>query len=154
MIKRFPLLLLLLFLSLKSFAQMPYGGGGNGAGNVGHFYGKVIDSTTGKPVSYAIVELTANRWDTASKSMKPKVIAGMVCGDNGEFSLEHLPVMGKMTLKISFLGYQDYIKPVSFHIDFTKIKKTPAGTPDYSIWWMWIWEIFQLSLHLHSCNKL
>ncbi len=133
MIKRFTVLLLLSFLSLTSFAQMPFGGsGGNGAGNIGHFYGKVIDSTTGKAVSYAVVELTANLWDTATKSMKPKIIAGQICGDNGEFSLEHLPIMGKMTLKITFIGYQDYIKPVSFSIDFTKIKKISSGTPDYS----------------------
>jgi ferric enterobactin receptor len=132
MIKNFALLLLLSFLSHISFGQMPFAGGQNGASKIGHFYGKVIDSTTGKAVPYAVVELMGNKWDTASKSMKPGVIAGQVCGANGEFSLDHLPIMGKMTLKISFIGYQDCIKPASFHVDFSKIKKTSSGTPDYS----------------------
>jgi len=134
MIKKHILSIVILFFSITSFAQMPTGGmgGGGAASKVGHFYGKVIDSVTGKAVPYAVVELMGTKWDSVSKTRIPAVIAGQVCGANGEFSLEQLPIMGKMTLKITFIGYQDYTRPVSFNIDFTKIKKTISGTPDYS----------------------
>lgn len=131
-LKPFALIFLtLLFSYVFASAQMPGGMGGNM--NQGHFYGKVIDSATGKPMGYAVVELLGNKFDSASKSMKEGVIAGQITDDNGDFSLEHLPVFGAMNLKITAIGYADYLKKVSFDIDFSKLKKPAAGsTPDYS----------------------
>src|SRR5581483_7286413 len=92
------------------------GGGWKGPTNVGHFYGKVIDSITGKAVPFAAVQLSGQKWDTVSKSMKQAVLAGQLTGDNGEFSMEKLPVMGPFTLEISTIGYQPYKKTVYFNL--------------------------------------
>ena len=35
--------------------------------NVGHFYGKVLDAKTDKPVEAATVQLTGGRFDTSAK---------------------------------------------------------------------------------------
>ena len=82
--------------------------------NVGRFYGKVVDEATKKGLGYASVQLTAMRFDSVSRSMQEKVIAGQLTGANGEFDLANLPVMGQFTLKISFLGYATYEQKVSF----------------------------------------
>ena len=58
-----------------SFAQ-PGGNGGNRAAGggrqmpMGRFYGKVVDSKSGKPIEYASVQLIQNRMDTATKKKK------------------------------------------------------------------------------------
>jgi len=106
-------------------------GGGSGAMksqmNSGHFYGKVVDSATGSAIPFAAVQLTAPMWDSASQSMKVKIIAGQLTTDNGEFSLEKLPVMGPMfspmqyTLQISSIGYNMYTRTLTF--DISKMAK-------------------------------
>lgn len=82
--------------------------------NNGRLYGKVVDETTGKGLGYASVQLVAMRMDSASGSKKEKVIAGQLTEENGEFSLENLPVMGKFRLKIIFMGYASAEQEVSF----------------------------------------
>ncbi len=111
-----------LFLS----AQIPQGGrpaGGqpNSAQfNIGRFYGKVVDENK-KPLAYASVQLTGMRFDSVSKSMKEKIIAGQLTEENGDFSLENLPVRGQFTLKINFMGYATHEQKVAFDV------KMPAG---------------------------
>jgi len=108
------------------------GGMGGGASmksrmNSGHFYGKVIDSVTGQSIPFAAVQLTAPIWDSVSQTMKIKIVAGQLTTDNGEFSLEKLPVMGPMfspvqyTLQISSIGYKIYSANLSF--DISKMAK-------------------------------
>jgi len=62
-----------LLISVISFAQMP-GGGGNRSGMAqqmnGGFYGKVIDSITGKPIEAASIQLVQNKYDTVTKKRK------------------------------------------------------------------------------------
>lgn len=112
-------------LPLSLFAQIP-GGMGNRAGgmgaqsNIGRFYGKVVDATTGEPVAYASVQLMGMKFDTVSKKMQPALIAGQLTLDNGEFSLEKLPVMGEFTLKINYLTYASYEQKVSFGLGGAK----------------------------------
>lgn len=112
--------------------QAPTGarpGQGQGAGpwanaaqaNIGRFYGKVVDDATGKGVGYASVQLIAMRFDTVTKKMKSVVIAGQLTEENGDFSLENLPVRGEFTLKIAYLGYANIEQKVSFGI--------PGGRP-------------------------
>jgi hypothetical protein len=75
------LLFPLLFLSFFLTAQMPGGGGARPGGggqnmNMGHFYGKVIDSATNKPIYAASVQLIQNKLDTTTKKRKDVVVSG------------------------------------------------------------------------------
>lgn len=98
-------------------AQFPGGGQFNPAqANVGRFYGKVVDEATGKGIGYASVQLTGMRFDSVSRSMQPATLAGQLTPENGEFSLENLPVLGEFTLKINYLGYASTEQKVSFNL--------------------------------------
>ena len=103
------------------FAQFPQGGAPRGQFNsaqfnVGRFYGKVIDKQTGKGLGYASVQLTGMRFDSSSRSMQEAIIAGQLTEENGDFSLENLPVRGQFTLKISFMGYATEERKIAFDI--------------------------------------
>lgn len=89
---------------LLAFAQMP--GGGKPA-NIGHLYGKVVDDA-GKAVAEASVLVLVSKIDSASKKNKEVLLKGMTTKSSGEFSLEELPAMGKLKLKISAVGYKTY----------------------------------------------
>lgn len=82
--------------------------------NIGHFYGKVVDEGTGKGLGYASVQLTGMRFDSVAKAMQPVLITGQLTAENGDFSLENLPVRGEFTLKVSYLGYGEVEQKVSF----------------------------------------
>ena len=118
---------LLICFSASLYAQMPTGmmGGGRGAGgqsmNVGHFYGKIVDSKTNKAIEGVTVQLTGSKFDTVTKKMKDVILSTQITKANGEFSIEGLSVMGKFTLKLSSLGYKSLNTPVSFGI------KMPQG---------------------------
>ena len=110
-------------IASTSFAQMP--GGNRGLGgqsmNVGHLYGKIIDSTTNKPLESVSVQLIQNKLDTATKKRKDVVIAGMLTGKKGEFSLENLPVVANFKLKITGIGYKTIEQKVFFNIIFFRL---------------------------------
>jgi len=98
-------------------AQFPGAGQMNAAqANIGRFYGKVVDEATGKGIGYASVQLIGMRFDSVSRSMQPAMLAGQLTRDNGEFSLENLPIFGEFTLKINYLGYATIEQKVSFNI--------------------------------------
>ncbi len=105
-----------LFIVSTAGAQFGPGGGMKAMAKVGHFYGKVVDSVTGKGIPFAAVQLSGQQWDSVSKDFKSTVIAGQLTGDNGEFSLTHLPVVGRFTLQISSMGYAPYQKVISFNL--------------------------------------
>jgi len=104
-----------------SFAQMPMGGGGR-TGNRpqinGSFYGKLVETKSGKPVEYASVQLIQNRYDSVSKKRKDVVVAGMLTKANGEFNLENIPVFGQFKLKVSAIGFKEYEQTVGFDMKF------------------------------------
>ncbi len=106
-----------LLISMIVFAQMPGGNQGNRGGMAqqlnGAFYGKVLDSITGKPIVAASIQLIQNRFDTATKKRKEVVIGGMLTKNNGEFSLEGVPLMGQYKLRITAIGFKNYEKNVS-----------------------------------------
>ena len=107
-------------------AQRPQGGSGSWGGgssqmNIGHFYGKIVDDN-GKGVSYASVQLFGMKMDPETKRPSRQLLAGQITAENGDFSLEKLPVRGEFTLKVSVLGYADYEQQVSFGV--------PGGKPD------------------------
>jgi outer membrane receptor protein involved in Fe transport len=118
---------ILFSFSLTIQAQMPTGmmGGGRGAGgqamNVGHFYGKIVDSKTNKGIEGVTIQLTGNKFDTVTKKMKEAILSTQITKANGEFSIEGLSVMGKFNLKLSSIGYKSIVNPISFGI------KMPQG---------------------------
>src|ERR1700741_311359 len=134
MIKGFLFSALFIFSGICCLAQMPFqGGAGKGAGmmanmNMGRFYGKIVDSTSGKPIEFAAVQLMGNKWDAESKSVKNGLITGQLTQGNGEFNLESLPVMGEFTLKIIVMGYVPYEKKLSFNVNMGDMMKK-AGKP-------------------------
>lgn len=94
---RFLLFLLVFFTHFNAaFSQMP-------KMNIGHVYGKVIDAKTKTPMGYTSVALL-----TPSDSL----IDGQLTEDNGDFSLNNLP-LGKYKLRITSVGYTTVIKDIS-----------------------------------------
>lgn len=119
---KFSLLILALsIISFTGFSQMPGGGiqHGQNAGRqmpTGSLYGKLVDSKTNKPIEYASVQLLQNRFDSATKKKMDFVIAGMLTRANGEFRLENVPVMGKLKLQVTVVGFKPYEQAVSFDL--------------------------------------
>ena len=99
---------------LCGFSQMP-GAGGQQA-NIGHIYGKVIDSTD-KAIGDVSVILLQNKYDAKLKKNKEVLLKGMTTKNNGEFSLDGLPMFGKLKLKITATGYVPYEQEVSFQMN-------------------------------------
>lgn len=94
--------LLIVFLSVDLFAQMP---GGNQKDMMkmmkdikGRVYGKIIDAKTKKPVEFASVVFLWYNKDSA--------LAGGFTAENGDFNLEGLPAMGGFRLRVSQVGYK------------------------------------------------
>lgn len=123
-------LVICLLLSAPSLFSQGRPGGNRGPGqqrsmNIGRFYGKIVDEA-GKGVGYAAIQLYGQKFDRASKSMKDTLLAGQITEDNGDFSLENLPIRGDFTLKVSFLGYADIEQTVTFGIPG---RKPGEGSP-------------------------
>src|SRR5690349_9182779 len=100
------------------FAQPPGGGGNRGGGPQisGRLYGKIVETSSGKPVEFASVQLLQNKMDTVTKQRKEAVIGGMLTRTNGEFNIENVPVFGPLKLKITGIGYKEYTQTVSFEL--------------------------------------
>ncbi len=107
-----------------TYAQMPGMGGGRGQMggqnmNMGHFYGKVLDSVSNKPLEAASVQLIQNKFDSATKKRKDVVVGGMLTTKKGEFSIENLPIMATYKLKITAIGYKTIEKRVNFEMNMS-----------------------------------
>ncbi len=110
-----------LFFSQVGSAQFPGAMPSNGKGaatapSIGHFYGKIVSDSLGKPIEGATVILLQNRLDTVSKKRKDVLVKGLLTKANGEFSFEDLPMFGAYKLKISAIGYKNAEKAISFQI--------------------------------------
>ena len=106
---------------------MPGGGGNRGQMggqnmNMGHFYGKVLDSVSKKPLEAASVLLIQNRFDTATKKRKDVVVGGMLTTKKGEFSIENINVMGQYKLKITAIGFKAFEEKVAFQLNMSGAK--------------------------------
>ena len=90
-------------------AQMPpMMGGRAGAGasqnmNIGHFYGKMVDSKTNKGIEGVTVQLRGNKFDTVTKKMKEAILGTVITKANGDFSFENLPLFGNFKLNATAL---------------------------------------------------
>ncbi len=121
------LLICVLMLSITvANAQMPGGGGNRPAGgqnmNMGHFYGKILDSVNNKPLEAASVLLIQNKFDTATKKRKDVVVGGMLTNKKGEFSLENLNIMAQYKLKITAIGFKTFEEKVAFQLNMAGAK--------------------------------
>lgn len=85
--------------------------------NMGHFYGKILDSVSNKPLEAASVQLIQNKFDSATKKRKDVVVGGMLTTKKGEFSIENLPIMATYKLKITAIGYKTIEKRVNFEMN-------------------------------------
>lgn len=122
--KKLLLALALLPVCLFSYSQFQ-GVGANRGGkfsgqniNIGHFYGKLVDAKTNKPIAAATIQLKGNKYDTATKKMKEIILATVLTQANGDFSLDELPVFGNFKFTASAIGYKPLDKPLSFGIKF------------------------------------
>ena len=109
--------LISVFISMSLLAQYP--GGGNRGGqsmNLGHFYGKVVDEATGKPIEGASIQLSQNKMDTAIKKRRDFIVAVMLTDKKGDFSIDKLPILANYQLLITAIGYQTYNEKVAFNL--------------------------------------
>lgn len=126
------------FLGLMAFfalfitatnAQMPGmmggRGGANGAAgqniNIGHFYGKIVDSKTNKGIEGVTVQLRGNKFDTVTKKMKEAILGTIITKANGDFSFENLSLFGNFKLNATAIAYKTVDQTISFGI------KMPTG---------------------------
>lgn len=112
--KKFILIVLTTLTAFSGFSQMPAGGGQQA--NIGHLYGKVVDSSD-KAIGDVSVLILQNKFDAKTKKNKEVLLKGMTTKNNGEFSFDALPMFGKLKLKISATGYVPYEQEVSFQMN-------------------------------------
>ena len=102
------LFIIILFFYSLSYAQMPGMGGMKGMKDpkLGRVYGKVLDNATGLPVEYASIQVL---WYS-----KDSLLGGSLVKPNGDFAVDGLPSFGQVRVKVSFIGYKDFIQKVYF----------------------------------------
>lgn len=110
------LVLFTLLISGTLLAQMPTTVRGGQNMNMGHFYGKVVDANTNKPLEAASVQLTQNKMDTVTKKRRDYVIAALITDKKGDFSIDKLPVMGSFQILITAIGFTPYNEKISFNL--------------------------------------
>lgn len=110
------LLLSFVLTYFTTLSQMPQGRSGGASGmNGGRFYGKVVDARTNRPVEAATVQLSQIKRDAATGETNEQVVALVITGKNGDFSIDRIPVTGKYTLMITAVGYGPEMDEVSFN---------------------------------------
>ena len=125
--RNFFFVLFIFIIPFSISAQFPGMGGRPGTGgngqnmNIGHFYGKIIDSKTSKAIEGVTVQLKGNKFDTVSKKMKEAILGTVITKSNGDFSFENLSPFGNFKLTLTSLGYKKLEQGISFGI------KMPQG---------------------------
>ncbi|MBP7699884.1 MAG: TonB-dependent receptor [Saprospiraceae bacterium] len=119
---------LLCCCNIALMAQQPNRNGGQPMPK-GRYYGKIVEDATGKAIAYASVQIWGQVRDTQTNEMKNTLLGGQLTSDNGEFSLENIPAFGEHQLIVSYLGFSDFEKKVSFELqrgtrpDLSKLDK-------------------------------
>ncbi|MCO6496245.1 MAG: TonB-dependent receptor [Chitinophagaceae bacterium] len=90
--------------------------------DMGRFYGKIVDATTGKPIEAVTVQLSQNKFDPETKETTENVLAIVITDKKGEFTIEKLPVMGTFTFLATAVGYTPIVDEVQFDVK-------PGGAP-------------------------
>ena len=121
---KFSLICLFTLSMSATYAQMPGGGanrsqmGGQNM-NMGHFYGKIMDSLSNKPLEAVSVQLIQNKFDSVTKKRKDVIVGGMLTSKKGEFSIENLNIMAQYKLKITAIGFKSYEAKVAFQLNMS-----------------------------------
>ncbi len=116
------LAIIVITVGFSSYAQPPGMGNRGQNMNLGHFYGKILDASSGKAIEAASIQLIQNKMDTITKTRKDVIVAGMLTDKRGEFSLENLPVMASYKLKITAIGYKAIEQKVNFELNMAGAK--------------------------------
>lgn len=132
------MILMFLISTTLFMAQRPTGTPATGApaGNPGanmpkgRMYGKIVDDK-GRGIAYATIQLMGKQFDQATKKMTESLITGAITEENGDFSLEEIPAMGEFTLKVTFIGYAEIEKKVSFGLAMPA-QGQPGQRPDFA----------------------
>lgn len=74
----------------------------------GRIYGKILEKSNGKAMEYVSV--------TAHSIPKDSLLGGALTDDNGEFSIEKIP-LGKLKVRIRFMGYETVEKDIVLSFD-------------------------------------
>ncbi|MFY7829303.1 MAG: TonB-dependent receptor domain-containing protein [Flectobacillus sp.] len=113
--------IMLVLLAMTGIAQMPSGG----AGKMPEWkaYGKIVDEQ-GKPVEFASVVVLKSVFDKDTKKEKDVLVKAMQTELNGDFSFSGLPMMAKLKLKISSVGYKTLEMPLA-----VSMPKMEGGAP-------------------------
>lgn len=78
-----------------------------GEGMTLRVYGKILDSTTHKPLEYAVVRITQN----------DKLINGALTVRNGDFSIDKIPAQVSLSLEVSLVGYKNTVFPLQIPVN-------------------------------------
>jgi ferric enterobactin receptor len=94
-------LLLISVTTTAVFAQPPSGAprGNMRMGSIGRVYGKLVEAQSKEPVAYASVAI----YSMATK--KDSIIGGALTQENGDFSIEGLP-LARVKVRFSFMGFK------------------------------------------------
>lgn len=130
--KQLLLTFIALTLAAAVMAQVP-GGGRPGGGQMptGSFYGKIVDSITGKPIDAASVQLLQQKFDSVTKTRGEVIVGGMLTQSNGDFRIEGIPAMGRYKLTISAIGFKTSEQTVGL-VDMAAMQRMRANNQDVS----------------------
>ncbi|MBX3252573.1 MAG: TonB-dependent receptor [Chitinophagaceae bacterium] len=106
--KHFSFFLITALFAIQAVAQPP----GKTPPSIGHVYGKAVDAS-GKGIADASVLILENKINPETKKAKETLLKGVSTRNNGEFSLEELPVVSKLKLKISAVGYTSFEQEIA-----------------------------------------
>ncbi len=112
--------LIVTLLGASVFAQQPATNAGGMKMPDVKMYGKLIDAEN-KPVEFATVILLKSAIDPTTKQAKDLMVKAVTSGGNGEFSISEVPMMVRLKLKISSVGFKTMEMPVAF--DMPKMDK-------------------------------
>lgn len=110
------------------FPGMPGGANAKAIPNMGHVFGKIVD-TAGKPIADVSVVLLQNKYDSVAKKKKDVLLKAFVTKANGEFNFEELPMFGMLKMKITATGYLALDQTISFMPKMDPTAAKPAGGP-------------------------
>jgi ferric enterobactin receptor len=110
------------------FPGMPGGANAKAIPNMGHVFGKIVD-TAGKPIADVSVVLLQNKYDSVAKKKKDVLLKAFITKANGEFNFEELPMFGMLKMKITATGYVALDQTISFMPKMDPTAAKPAGGP-------------------------
>lgn len=119
---------LTVFTVNAQFPGMPGGANAKAIPNMGHVFGKIVD-TAGKPIADVSVVLLQNKYDSVAKKKKDVLLKAFVTKANGEFNFEELPMFGMLKMKITATGYVALDQTISFMPKMDPTAAKPAGGP-------------------------